>query len=289
MFTRTPIVAAVAVLSTALLSTASASTAGAAAAHSAQAASAAHVPTVVVHMSDSAIHLSVGHRLHAGRVLFRVKTRHGGHDLQLARLHSGYTLSEAERDFGKAFNKGDIAAIRRLDHNITFLGGASTRPGQPGAFSVNLHAARLLVFDQDSNAMTRLRVFGTPQPRPIVAASSQVTTFTYGFGVSRPTIPRSGWTRVRNSSDQPHFVVFQHVKNRTTHRTVAKFIRSGAHGNPSWALKANASVGVLSPNRAEVFRYHLPAGKYLMACFWPDDDTGMPHFFMGMWRLIRLR
>jgi hypothetical protein len=33
----------------------------------------------------------------------------------------------------------------------------------------------------------------------------------------------------------------------------------------------------------------VPAGKYLLACFWPDDDTGMPHFFMGMWKLVRVR
>jgi hypothetical protein len=24
-------------------------------------------------------------------------------------------------------------------------------------------------------------------------------------------------------------------------------------------------------------------------CFWPDDETGMPHAFMGMWKLISLR
>jgi hypothetical protein len=289
MLIRTRIIAAVAVIGAALLSATPPSTAEPSTPRSAPAASAGHVPTVVVHMSESAIHLSVGHRLHAGRVLFRVRTHDGGHDLQLARLHTGYTLSDAERDFGKAFQDGDVHAIRRLDDNITFLGGASTRPGHPGAFAVNLHAARLLVFDQDSNALTRLRVFGTPPHRPIVAASSQVTAFSYGFGVSRQTLPPSGWTRVRNISDQPHFVVLQRVKNRTTHRMVARFIKSGAHGNPSWGLKAHTSVGVMSPNRGEVFHYTLPAGKYLMACFWPDDDTGMPHIYMGMWRLIRLR
>jgi hypothetical protein len=34
--------------------------------------------------------------------------------------------------------------------------------------------------------------------------------------------------------------------------------------------------------------YDLPAGEYLLACFWPDRFTGMPHFFMGMWKLINL-
>jgi hypothetical protein len=289
MLTRTRSMAVVAVLSAALLSTTPPSTTATLIAQPTRAASAGHVPTVVVHMSESGIHLSVGHRLHAGRVLFRVRTHDGGHDLQLARLHTGYTLSDADRDFRAAFQNGDVHAIRRLDRNITFLGGASTRPGHPGAFAVNLHAARLVVFDQDSSALTRLRVFGTPPRRPIVAASSQVTAFSYGFGVSKQTLPPSGWTRVRNISDQPHFVVLQHVKNRTTHRMVARFLKSGAHRNPSWGLKAHTSVGVMSPNRGEVFHYTLPDGKYLMACFWPDDDTGMPHIYMGMWRLIQLR
>ena len=247
------------------------------------------MPTVVAHVSNSAIHLSVGHRMHAGRVIFRVMTRQGRHTLQLVRLHRGYTLKEAMRDFSKAF-QGDIQAIRRIDDKISFLGGASARPGKAGEFAVNLRAGRLLAFDQDSNAqLTRLRVVGTAPSRPTVPASSAVTTFSYGFGVSKPTLPKSGWTRVRNQSDQPHFIVFQRVKDTTTNRMVRRFVRSGGQGNPSWALKVNTSVGVISPNRLEVFHYDLPAGKYLMACFWPDDDTGMPHFFMGMWKLIRLQ
>jgi hypothetical protein len=61
------------------------------------------------------------------------------------------------------------------------------------------------------------------------------------------------------------------------------------HGNPRWVLKANTSTGTISPNRAETFSYHLPAGKYLLACFWPDDETGMPHILMGMWKLVELK
>jgi hypothetical protein len=33
----------------------------------------------------------------------------------------------------------------------------------------------------------------------------------------------------------------------------------------------------------------MPAGRYVVACYWPDDDTGMPHAFMGMFKLITLR
>jgi hypothetical protein len=287
MLTRTEAMRAVAVLGAAVLSVAPLSIVQASTTPTSTVV--AGVPTVVAHMSRSAVHLSVGHRLHAGRVIFRVTARQGGHALQLARLHKGYTLKEAMRDFRKAFGKGDIQAIRRIDHKISFLGGASARPGHPGEFAVNLHRAHLLAFDQNGSGLTRLRVFGTPPTRPTVPASSGIATFSYGFGVSKPALPHAGWTRINNQSDQPHFVVFQRVKDGTTNRMVRRFIKSGGNGNPPWALKVNTSVSVISPNRLEVFHYDLPAGKYLLACFWPDDDTGMPHIFMGMWKLIRLQ
>lgn len=246
------------------------------------------VPTVAVHMSDSAIRLSVGHRLRAGRVIFRVTSRQGNHNLQLLRLHRGYSLRQAGQDFGAAFG-GNLRAIHRIDNNITFLGGASVTPDKPGKFSVKLHAGRLIAIDQNSNAFTRLRVWGTAPSRPVVRARAGITAFSYGFGTTRAALPRSGWTRVNNRSDQPHFIVMQRVKMSTTGRQVRRFIRSGARGNPPWGLKVNRSTGVISPNRGQVWHLDVPAGKYLLACFWPDDDTGMPHFFMGMWKLVRVR
>ncbi len=258
------------------------------AAHVATSAASGHVPTVVAHMSRSAIHLSVGHRVHAGRMIFRVMTRKGTHTLQLLRLHKGYTMQQAGADINKAFG-GDLAAIRRVDHRITFLGGASTRPGHPGEFAVRLAASKLVLLDQNSRAVTRLKVFGTVRPRPQVPASSGITTFSYGFGSSMPPLPHTGWTRVSNRSDQPHFVILQRVADRTTNRMVRRLIKSGTHRNPPWILKANTDVGVISPKVSVTFHYNLPTGKYLLACFWPDDESGMPHFNMGMWKLITLK
>jgi hypothetical protein len=291
MFGRTRVMTTAAALGAALLAIGPLATTGATTTlHSSTASTAAagHVPIVVARMGHSTVHLSVGHRLHAGRVIFRVVAKDGGHALQLARLHKGYTLKQAGKDFARAF-RGDVKAIRRLDDNITFMGGASATPQRPGAFAVNLRRGRLLAFDQNGNGVTRLRVFGTPPSRPTITAGSAITAFSYGFGTSQSTLPKSGWTQVRDQSDQPHFVVFLRVKDTTTNRMVRRFVKSGGHGNPSWALKVNISTGVISPNRLQVFRYDLPAGKYLLACFWPDDDTGMPHFFMGMWKLIRLQ
>jgi hypothetical protein len=260
-----------------------------AAAHSAGSATAkGRVPTVVAHMSKSAIHLSVGHTVHAGRVQFHVVSSEGGHTLQVLRLHKGYTLRQAKADINKAFG-GDLDAIRRVDHRIGWMGGAPARVDHPGDFSINLPRGDLILIDQNNPTFFRLHVFGKTPARPRVPTTSSITAFTYGFGTSPSTLPSSGWTRVGNVSDQPHFVVMQRVKDGTTPKMVRKFLkRHGLQGNPPWALKASTSTGVISPNHHQALRYDLPAGKYLLACFWPDDETGMPHILMGMWTLVRL-
>jgi hypothetical protein len=91
-----------------------------------------------------------------------------------------------------------------------------------------------------------------------------------------------------NQADQPHFLALQHVKDSTTNAKVRKFINSGGQGNPPWVLKGSADSGVLSPGKSQLLNYDLKPGKYLVACFWPDYFTGMPHAFMGMWKLVTL-
>jgi len=247
------------------------------------------VPTVVARMTSHHIRLSVGHDMRAGRVMFKVVAGDGrGHELQLLRLHRGYSAREAQADFGKAFG-GNVAAVNRLDNNITFLGGAPTSPGEPGWFSVDLHANRLMVVDQNGPAATVLKVHGTAPSRPTVPHSSRITTLSYGFDPSLRNMPANGWTLVNNHSDQPHFVVMNRIKKGTTGKMVRDYFKSGSQKQPPWARHANTSTAVISPYRSETFHYDLPAGRYLLMCFWPDDETGMPHVAMGMWHFVTLR
>jgi hypothetical protein len=242
---------------------------------------------VVARMSSTHVKFSVGSSLRAGRVTFRVVSPKGDHELQLLRLHPGYSLQQAGADFGKAFN-GDVAAVRRLDAGITFRGGAEAKPHHNGLFTVSLKAGDYLAVDQDSNAMAPLHVFGTPRNAARPRTRGSVTAYSYGFGGS-VRLPHDGWIRFFNQSDQPHFIVLNHVKRGTTATMVRKYFASGGQGRPAFGLRAETSMAVVSPNRSEFFHIHLPRGKYLMACYWPDDDTGMPHALMGMWRLVTVR
>jgi hypothetical protein len=253
------------------------------------ASSPAKAPVVVVHMSSNAVTVGQGfHRLHAGSVIFKVVSARGDHELQIARLHRGYSLAQAGADINKAFG-GDVAAVRRVDANVTFRGGAEAHPNRPGYVAVKLRAGDYVFTDQDSNAYVIMHVWGTAPARTLPARRGSVTTFTYGFGNTPVKLPAKGWVHVNNVSDQPHFVVFNHVKANTTRAMVGKYFAAGSEAPPSFGLRASTSTGIISPNVGQLVHYNLPPGKYVIACFWPDDDTGMPHAMMGMWKLVWLK
>lgn len=81
-------------------------------------------------------------------------------NLQIARLHKGYTLAQAGQDLNKAF-RGDVKAVRPIDSHITFRGGTRTRPDHPGRFATTLSAGKFVFIDQDSNAFTFVTAIAT--------------------------------------------------------------------------------------------------------------------------------
>jgi hypothetical protein len=70
---------------------------------------------------------------------------------------------------------------------------------------------------------------------------------------------------------------------------VRAFIKSGSHHKPSWQRHSTVSSGVFSPGTKTQLHLRLPRGKYLLLCYWPSKKTGMPHYTMGMWKLVHLR
>ena len=255
---------------------------------------AASIPTVTVHMSASKITFTGGGAstangvttIHAGRIHFHVVTASGDHVLQLLRFHNGYTAQQAQTDINDAFS-GNVAAVQRVDHGVVFRGGAEALPKHPGDMVVSLPATQFMAVDQNGNAGAMLNVVGTAPSRVNQQVAGYFTAYTYGW-VPSSRLPASGWVKVANSADQPHFLVMQHVKSTTTSAMVSKSFASPSQSQPSWALKETAQSGVIAAGTSQILHYNLPAGKYLVACFWPDYFTGMPHAYMGMWKLVTL-
>lgn len=261
---------------------------------SAAPAQAAEVKTVKVKMTATSITFSGGGAetadgvttLRSGRYRFTVRSPKGSHTFQLLQFREGYTAEQAQQDFEVAFG-GDVAAVQRIDNGVIFIGGAEARPNRPGTMVAKVRAGQYMAIDQNGPATASLNFVGKAPKQPKVSSDGTYTAFTHGWDVSR-NLPAAGMVKFRNQSDQPHFLVLQQVKDSTTNKQVRRFIKSGMRGNPPWALKAFAGSGVVSPGRSQLFRYDLPPGKYVIACFWPDYFSGMPHVAMGMWKLVRI-
>jgi hypothetical protein len=243
---------------------------------------------VTIHVNNHRVLVGKNNRIQAGRTLFRVVTHKGDHQMNIVRLRKGYSLPQFGQDVGAGLGSGNVKAIKRVDKNAVFRGGAEARPGWNGAFSANLGPNTYYFFDSNTNKFAPVKVVGKLGRRAAVPTSSTMNIYTYGFG-PQGTIMHNGWTLLKNRADQPHFVELQQVKQSTTAAQVKKFFKHGAQGQPSWALRATEGSGVISPGHNSAMRLNLPAGKYLVACFWPDDRTGMPHAFMGMWKLVQLK
>jgi hypothetical protein len=250
---------------------------------------------VVAKISSSAINLSTP-SVRAGKITFKVvDTKAKGQAvLQILRLHAGYTPLDLQSDIGQAFGgpgvtpAQQLAAIARLDDKVTWLSGASATRTRPGWFNISLAKGNYIIVDQDGAGFGQLNVHGTTVKRTAPSAhGASIITYTYGFDTTG-VLPHDGWVRTTNKADQPHFIVASRVKDGTTARQVARYIKSGAQGQPSWALKANSGLGVISPGKTGLWQIHLPKGEYLLQCFWPDRMDGAPHFFHGMWQLVHL-
>lgn len=261
-------------------------------------ASSSTLPTLTVRISSNTItlsgpgvrHANGGYSIRAGRYHFHVESVSGDHALQIAALHNGYTKEQAQQDFGTQ-GPPDVAAVRRIDNGVLFYGGAEApSPKKPGDMVANLPASSAYVLtDFNGNAAVPLTVTGKPAANQAHQSfSATYNAYVYGWVPSSSHLPAKGWVRFANRSDQPHVMVLEHVKSSVTAAQVRKFIASGANGNPGWDLPGGANSGVISPDHSQLVKVNTPPGKYILLCFWPDYFHGMPHFMMGMWKLVNL-
>jgi hypothetical protein len=251
---------------------------------------------VTIRSSAQGIHLS-DTKIRPGNTMFKVAPHGRGGDLQVLRLRQGYSLTQAFTDIGKAF-QGDIPSIKRVDKNIVFYGGNSMSPrgGKATFWGVNLDkTGTYYVLNVDNNKLTTLKVKGTHQRRALPSTSGKINMADAADGVTNVFKPgkhiaRHGFMSTTNKAEEPHFVDLLHVKKSTTNKQVRDYFSSGAPGQPPFAAKdgAAAATGVISPGKRFVWSYSLPRGKFLVTCFWPSKLSGMPHAFMGMWKLFNI-
>lgn len=94
--------------------------------------------------------------------------------------------------------------------------------------------------------------------------------------------------RIENNGDQPHFIDFNKVPDGTTNEQIASTVEAEMTGTPGpdavdfAEIQFITSSGDQSSETTMWMSLELEAGTYAGICFFPDEETGMPHAFMGM-------
>ena len=222
-----------------------------------------------------------------GNTVFDLRSRAGRSAMQLVRFRAGYTFDDFQRDL----QSEDIEAIRRIDRKVVFYGGMPVDRKGVSHYGAHLGSGRYYLIDFDHPRWVRLRVEGRPQHRTLPRTTGSVDMVLDGdehrFSTPR-RLPRSGWLRQTNRTDEPHFMDMFKVKRSTTRHQVRRFFAGEGPAEPRWILGSYPGTFVVSPGHTVVWKYSYPRGKYLEVCFWPSDEDGTTHAEMGMWNFVTL-
>lgn len=229
---------------------------------------------------------------------FVVPGDNGGPDTLTVFSSDNPDLAEAQMPAIIAGNPGDPAslaagaqAIRTLHGLTTIYGG-----GQKGTtWQVRLNPGTYYVFGPNSSALhlakrAQFTVEGTPHPGALHSTSAVVQArgpvghnkwVTAGLGSIG-----DGWLRFSNRSRELHFLNMSGVKPGTTPAMVRKALASPE--NPTFFTNQAFDFDVISPGVTVAIKGPIKEGEYLLACFMPSEADGMPHAFMGMWKLVEV-
>lgn len=267
----------------------------------------------VVKVSSGAGGLSVNtSQVDAGQIVFRFSSTlpaspngPGGSDVEILR-RTGASMAAVTAHirlqvFGDQLQAAASTRWLADPANVVLFGGAAIA-GVGSAQTVNtLPAGSYQLLDVNSVLsggavdVASLEVVGHVHPSQLPRISATIdTTSADRFRTTATELARDGRFLVRNTSDTIHFALFQPVAAATTDRRVDDAIADDTLGQlftlPPGDNRIGVQSDVLSPGRQQVFSSDsLSPGTYDLECFIADDVTGVPHFFMGMHKIVQIR
>jgi hypothetical protein len=135
----------------------------------------------------------------------------------------------------------------------------------------------------------------TPAAGAEPAADVTVTMFEYDFAVEGTLTPGSHVFAVTDVGAQPHEMFMLRAPGPVTEEQIAQVLDLEMQGgtpapdadlpNPEEFIPA-ASMTPLSMGKTGWIPVTLEAGTYIMLCFVPDIESGMPHAYHGMYQVI---
>jgi hypothetical protein len=251
----------------------------------------------------------------AGTVSFEVSSTNemtaegGGSEISLFTLKDGRSLDDFFAGLEEEFSATpEVAAkgTRDLLDAAVFRGLAEVAPDHPETVTESLPAGTYYLMDLGGFAGTGRPELTTLDMREDNDGDkdgsddgdadgsdlrSDLTVRTEGDRFHAPdTWPHQGTYTFDNEDDTAHFMIMAPVEPGTTDEQVqAAFDNPDLTQAPDFALEGPIGGNdVVSPGYDLQLTYDLPPGTYVLLCFVADEETGIPHAFMGMHKVVVL-
>jgi hypothetical protein len=243
--------------------------------------------------------------VHAGLITFRIGSPEDSfHGIQGFYLNPGVTLDQAMADINQALS-GDLASsalgMQALNRDIVEIGGVVTSSYAPQEVTVPLTKGTYYFLD--------LNEVNNPPLTPHIHTLKVVGDFKWSIprmptGVIEATmvgeqmifhapaqIAHDGTFLGVVSGDELHEIVLRPAVPGTTDAYLDTFYKAVVDGTPRppspWT-GSQAGMQSISPGRWAIVHLDLPPGLYALVCYVPSDETGLPHTYTGMHKMITL-
>jgi hypothetical protein len=259
---------------------------------------------VDVFLNASGIHVSGSHA--SGLVSFRVSTdASDGRQLQVLRPHQGVSINQVLHDLAGAVSNTPATAaagIKKVQGEAEALGGAFVAPKAPEQFTEEISDGPVYLLD--------FTAFLADPGKPVVKTldlcgpnGRHLATFPHSIVITNETAagPRfqaedvdsvHGAILVHNAAPELHEMEIQPVAPGTTDAQIQAFFDALAQGKqppPSPFTGPPAGLSAISPDHTALLETQgLAPGTYVLLCFIPDDELGVPHAFLGMHQVVHL-
>lgn len=213
------------------------------------------------------------------------------HHIQLVKLSDGYSADELIA----AFNESPI-----LPQWADEVGGPNPpEAGQSSQATVYLEAGDYVLIctvpDRQGvphiqHGMVKVLTVETTQKETAVQpkADATVDMLDFSFNLSAPLQTGEQTIRVNNTGAQGHEVFLAKLApGRSMEDFLTSFAPDAAFDAPVW--EARGGLSVIEPGAHGYFTVDLEPGQYVLACFAPDEGSGMPHLMMGMVQEITVK
>jgi hypothetical protein len=146
-----------------------------------------------------------------------------------------------------------------------------------------------------------MRVTGeaaTPAASAEPAASATISLHEYGFQLDGQLVTGPQVVKVTNIGAQPHFMILINPGVPVTKEQIGMILDAEMAGTPTadaaaaagmsnpdeWAFSEYA--GTISNGATEWIAFDLDPGTYVLVCFIPDIESGVPHAYLGMYDVV---